>query len=67
MQNHMFKRKTINNNNNAIVQIIIGALGPIALRLKAYIKKIRMNPGILTLQKSALPGTAFSLRDVLSV
>ena len=50
-----------------VIQIVVGALGSIPIKLKEHLKSLGLPDDIHCIQKSALFGTARILRKVLSV
>ena len=50
-----------------VVPVVIGALGALSVNFKEYMKRIRVNVRLEVIQKTALLGTAKTLRKVLSL
>ena len=48
-----------------VVPVVFGALGVISKKLKGWLKKLNVKSSTELLQKSALPGTAKILRQIL--
>jgi len=51
----------------AVVPIVIGALGSIPLDLSKWLKHLNLGESLITLQKTALLGTASILRRYLGI